>query len=159
MERNIAPDQRTNPGLNGRFMKPRSPINPVTITKCQGRITEPRRTSYQVLGLRSPVKKTEPGSGMEFDVHADLMFKAVVSNSNMKITVDLPDSLFRRMEADAVLRGVSIKEFIIAAIESQITAPESGDDYSVNLPLIRSKKPGTLNLTNAEIEKLLTTGC
>ena len=77
----------------------------------------------------------------------------------MKITVDLPDSLFYRMKADAVLSGVSIKNFITAAIESQITAPESGDDYSVNLPLIRSKKPGTLNLTNAEIEKLLTTGC
>ena len=52
----------------------------------------------------------------------------------MKITVDLPDSLFRRMKADAVLRGVSIKEFISAAIESQIAASESGDDYSVELP-------------------------
>ncbi len=159
MERNLAPDQRTNPGLDGRFMKPRSPINPVTITKRQGRVTQPRGTCHQVLGLRSPVKKTEPGNGMEFDVHADLMLKAVVSNSNMKITVDLPDSLFRRMEADAVLHGVSIKEFIIAAIESQIATPESGDDYSVDLLFIRSKTPGVLDLTNTEIEELLTMGC
>ena len=74
----------------------------------------------------------------------------------MRTTVDLPDPLFRQMKAHAALRGISIKNFITAAIESQITAPESGDDYSVNLPLIRSKKPGTLNLTNAEIEDLLT---
>ena len=74
----------------------------------------------------------------------------------MRTTVDLPDSLFRQMKAHAALRGISIKNFITTAIESQIAASENGDDYSVDLPLIRSKKPGTLHLTNAEIEDLLT---
>ena len=74
----------------------------------------------------------------------------------MRTTVDLPDPLFRQMKAHAALLGISIKNFITTAIESQIATTESGDDYSVDLPLIHSKKPGTLHLTNAEIEDLLT---
>ena len=67
----------------------------------------------------------------------------------------MPDSLFRRMKATAATRGISIKDFVAAAVESEITRSTS-DDYSVQLPLIRSKQPGTLDLTNAEIEDLLT---
>ena len=74
----------------------------------------------------------------------------------MRTTVDLPDSLFRRMKATAVTRGMSIKDFLITAVESEISKSEASDDYSVQLPLIRSKRPGTLDLTNAEIEDLLT---
>ncbi len=74
----------------------------------------------------------------------------------MRTTVDLPDPLFRRMKATAALRGISLKEFVTGAIESAISKQETSRDYSVQLPLIRSKRPGTLNLTNAEIEELLT---
>ncbi len=74
----------------------------------------------------------------------------------MRTTVDLPDSLFRRMKATAVTRGMSIKDFLMTAVESEISKSEASDDYSVQLPLIRSKQPGTLDLTNAEIEDLLT---
>ena len=71
MERNLAPNQRANPGFDSRFMKPRSPVNSVAVAKRQGRITQPRSPSRQVLGLRSPVKKTKPGGGLEFDVHGN----------------------------------------------------------------------------------------
>ena len=74
----------------------------------------------------------------------------------MRTTVDLPDPLFRRMKATAALRGSSIKDLITTAIESEISKRQSANDYSVQLPLIHSKHPGTLDLTNAEIEDLLT---
>ena len=74
----------------------------------------------------------------------------------MRTTVDLPDPLFRQMKATAALRGISIKDFVSVAVESEITREESTEEYSVKLPLIRSKRPGTLHLTNAEIEDLLT---
>ena len=74
----------------------------------------------------------------------------------MRTTVDLPDPLFRQMKATAALRGISIKDLITAAIESAISKRQSSNDYSVQLPLIHSKHPGTLDLTNAEIEDLLT---
>ena len=74
----------------------------------------------------------------------------------MRTTVDLPDLLFRQMKATAALRGISIKDLVSAAVESEIAREKSTEEYSVKLPLIRSKRPGTLHLTNAEIEDLLT---
>ena len=74
----------------------------------------------------------------------------------MRTTVDLPAPLFRQMKATAALRGISIKDLVSAAVESEIAREESTEEYSVKLPLIRSKRPGTLHLTNAEIEDLLT---
>ena len=74
----------------------------------------------------------------------------------MRITVDLPDPLFRRMKATAALRGSSIKDLITTAIESEILKRQSANDYSVQLPLIHSNQPGTLDLSSAEIEDLLT---
>ena len=74
----------------------------------------------------------------------------------MRTTVDLPDALFRRMKANAALQGMSLKQFITRAIEAEISKPGESKGYRVKLPLIRSKHPGTLDLTNAEIEDLLT---
>lgn len=74
----------------------------------------------------------------------------------MRTTVDLPDELFRKMKATAALRGMSLKQFITRAVETEISKPRQRKRHRVKLPLIRSKNPGTLNLTNAEIEDLLT---
>jgi hypothetical protein len=74
----------------------------------------------------------------------------------MRTTVDLPDALFRKMKATAALQGMSLKQFITRAIEAEISKPRKGKGYRVKLPLIHSKRPGTLDLTNAEIEDLLT---
>jgi hypothetical protein len=74
----------------------------------------------------------------------------------MRTTVDLPDALFRKMKATAALRGISLKQFITRAIETEVSKPQASKGYRVKLPLIRSKRPGTLDLTNAEIEDLLT---
>ena len=74
----------------------------------------------------------------------------------MRTTVDLPDPLFRQMKSLAALRGCTLKEFIRAAIQKEIFSRGKRPEYRVKLPLIRSKHPGTLSLTNAEIEDLLT---
>jgi hypothetical protein len=74
----------------------------------------------------------------------------------MRTTVDIPDPLFRKMTATAALRGVSLKAFLLSAVEHEIAQKSSGKHYIVRLPLIRSKHPRKLNLTNAEIEDLLT---
>ena len=68
----------------------------------------------------------------------------------------MPDPVFRKMKATAALRGVSLKEFLLSAVEHEMANKQAKKDYTVRLPLIRSKRPGTLNLTNAEIEDLLT---
>jgi hypothetical protein len=74
----------------------------------------------------------------------------------MRTTVDMPDPVFRKMKATAALRGVSLKEFLLSAVEHEMAKKQAKKGYRVRLPLIPSKHPGTLNLTNAEIEDLLT---
>jgi metal-responsive CopG/Arc/MetJ family transcriptional regulator len=74
----------------------------------------------------------------------------------MRTTVDLPDSLFRELKSTAARRGKSLKEVIRTAVESEIRKTERRAGRRVKFPLLSSKQPGSLNLTNAEIDKLLT---
>jgi hypothetical protein len=73
----------------------------------------------------------------------------------MRTTIDLPNDLFRQVKSKAALRGETLKEFVQAAIEKEITTDTPASSFRVKLPLIKSKKPKSLSLTNAEIEKLL----
>jgi hypothetical protein len=74
----------------------------------------------------------------------------------MRMTVDVPDPVFRRMKATATLRGVSLKEFLLSAVEHEMARKPSARDYAVRVPLIPSKRPGKCALTNAKIEVLLS---
>ena len=73
----------------------------------------------------------------------------------MRTTLEIPDPVFRRLKATAALRGVSLKEFLLNAVEQEMAKKPSAHDYTVAVPLIRSKRPGKRALTNAEIEDLL----
>jgi hypothetical protein len=73
----------------------------------------------------------------------------------MRITIDLPDKLFRQAKSKAALRGETLKEFIQVAIEREITSEQLKNSLRVKLPLIKSLKSQSLSLTNAEIENLL----
>jgi hypothetical protein len=73
----------------------------------------------------------------------------------MRTTIDLPNDLFRQVKSKAALRGETLKEFVQSAIEKEISAEAPPSSFRVKLPLIKSKKPKTLSLTNAEIENLL----
>ena len=73
----------------------------------------------------------------------------------MRTTIDLPNDLFRQVKSKAALRGETLKEFVRSAIEKEISVEAPASSFRVKLPLIKSKKPKTLSLTNAEIENLL----
>jgi len=73
----------------------------------------------------------------------------------MRTTVDLPDTLFRELKAMAAKRGTSMKIIIRAAVEEAITRQAGKKGYRVKVPLLDSKEPGTLDLTNEEIDDLL----
>jgi len=67
----------------------------------------------------------------------------------------MPDPVFGNMKATAALRGVCLKRFLLIAVEHETAKKPSAKDY-IRFPVIRSKHPGKLSLTNAEIEDLLT---
>ena len=73
----------------------------------------------------------------------------------MRTTVDLPDPLFRQIKSVAALRGSTLKEFIQEALQQAVTSDRSVRRRKVTLQLIRSKHPGALRLTNADIENHL----
>jgi len=73
----------------------------------------------------------------------------------MRTTVDLPDSLFRQVKSRAALRGSTLKDFIQDALREAVTSNRKDRRRKISLPLIRSKHPGTLHLTNADIEAYL----
>ena len=74
----------------------------------------------------------------------------------MRTTIDMPDALFRRTKAVAALRGSSMKELIIQAVERELTtvAPPA-KRKRVKLPPVRSWKGPKLDLTGYDFDELL----
>lgn len=72
----------------------------------------------------------------------------------MRTTIDLPDPLFRELKAVAARRGISLKTVIRTAVEEEIRKAERKAGRRLKFPLLSSDKPGSLALTNAEIDDL-----
>jgi hypothetical protein len=72
----------------------------------------------------------------------------------MRTTIDLPDALFREVKAVAARRGASLKTVICAAVEAEVRKAERKAGRRVKFPLLASHEPGSLKLTNADIEDL-----
>jgi hypothetical protein len=76
----------------------------------------------------------------------------------MRITVDMPDPLFRRAKAAAALEGQSLKDFFIEAVEARLQAGVGHarrPPRRANLPLVPSSRPGSLQLTADRIASAL----
>ena len=63
--------------------------------------------------------------------------------------MDIPDPIYRALKQEAARRGCSIKELVLESVEKELRTPEKGK--RVRLPLLKSKEPGTMDLTNEEI--------
>jgi hypothetical protein len=75
----------------------------------------------------------------------------------MQTTVDLPDALYRESEALAALRGATVEQFIIEAVSKELhgNASSTPGNREVELPLIHSTRPGTLDLAKFDFDDLL----
>ena len=70
----------------------------------------------------------------------------------MKATIELDDELYRQLKATAALRGAKVKELVAEGV--RMVLRQTGSPRKprfVRLPLVKSKKPGTLNLTGEMI--------
>ncbi len=74
----------------------------------------------------------------------------------MRTTVDIPDPVYRRLKREAAQRGCSVKVLVLRGVEAEL---ESGKPVrksrAVKLPIIDSKRPGWLRLTNQQINEIL----
>ena len=73
----------------------------------------------------------------------------------MRTTVDIPDPLYRRLKSAAAARGCSVKDLIVRGVEGELNGGHRKKAGRIRLPLIHSKKPGHLQLTNQLINEIL----
>jgi len=74
----------------------------------------------------------------------------------MRTTVDIPDPIYRRLKTRAASEGSSAKELILRGVELILKKGPRKSQRRVKLPLIRSKRPGTLELDNDRIYEIIS---
>ena len=73
----------------------------------------------------------------------------------MRTTVDIPDHLYRQLKTSAAAERTSVKEIVLRAVEKQIRAERAIEHHPVQLPIVKSKRPGHLRLDNEKIFKII----
>lgn len=76
----------------------------------------------------------------------------------MRTTIEIPDTLFRKTKATAALRGSTMKELVVRALEREVAnsgKAKKGSARRVKLPLIHLKSGRKLDLTNFDFDDLL----
>ena len=75
----------------------------------------------------------------------------------MRTTVDLTDETYRELKVPAVRRGATLKQLVRDAVDKELrSARSAGPRRRLKFPLLDSQEPGSLHLSNADIEDLLT---
>jgi hypothetical protein len=69
--------------------------------------------------------------------------------------MDLPDAIARRAKMEAVARGVSLKDLVVAALERELEGRRERPAKALRLPLVPSRKPGARRLSPEDIHAIL----
>ena len=73
----------------------------------------------------------------------------------MRTTVDIPDETYRAIKIKAAQEGIPLRQIVLRAIERDLEPEMDRPVRKLELPIIRSSRPGTLHLTNEEIDDIL----
>jgi hypothetical protein len=80
----------------------------------------------------------------------------------MKATIEIDDELYRQVKAAAAIRGRKVKDLVADGLRAILRSSHSSiRTRRIRLPIVKSKRPGTLRLSNemiAELEARLDTG-
>jgi len=70
----------------------------------------------------------------------------------VKATIEFDDELYRRLKATAALRGSKVKELVAEGVRMVISRPDASQRVRrLKLPIVKSRKPGSLKLTGKMI--------
>ncbi len=70
--------------------------------------------------------------------------------------MDIPDPVYRRLKTRAAREGSSAKELILRGVEHVLKDNRRKPGRRVKLPIVRSRRPGTLQLDNAKIFEIIS---
>jgi len=76
----------------------------------------------------------------------------------MRTTIEIPDELFRRAKATAALRGSTMKDLVVRAVEREVESKaidRKKADRRVKLPILHLKSGRKLDLSNFDFDDLL----
>lgn len=79
----------------------------------------------------------------------------VWQDDGMRITIDIPDALYRKLMAKAASEKCSVKEVILQGVETRLRYHRTKKGRRVTFPIIRSKRPGSLQIDNAKIFEII----
>jgi len=75
----------------------------------------------------------------------------------VRTSIDLKDHLFRSLKIRAAQQGKSLKEIIETALEHELERTDVvAHKPRQRFPLLESRQPGQLRLSNDQIDNLLT---
>lgn len=75
----------------------------------------------------------------------------------MRTTIDIPDGMYRRLKARAATEGKPAKALILEGVERVLHADRStSTKRKIVVPIVRSKRPGSLRLDNARIYDVIS---
>jgi hypothetical protein len=73
----------------------------------------------------------------------------------VRTTVDIPDSLYRRLKTKAAGEGRTVKELILCGVETELKRKAPRRHRRVSLPLVPAKGAGTVYLDNEKIFEII----
>lgn len=73
----------------------------------------------------------------------------------MRTTIDIPDPMYRRLKTRASMESRPAKELILRGVEHILKGGKRKRRKRVKLPIVRSKRPGSVQLDNAKIYEIL----
>jgi len=72
----------------------------------------------------------------------------------MRTTVDIPDETYRELKILAAREGKPVRQIVLQGIQRELDGEGRREIRKLKLPLIHSSRPGTLHLTNEQIDEL-----
>lgn len=69
----------------------------------------------------------------------------------MRTTVDIPDGIYRQLKSRAAREGSSTRALILRGVKEVLKPVRRKAGVPVSLPIVQSKRPGTVVLDNATI--------
>ena len=74
----------------------------------------------------------------------------------MRTTIDIPDAMYRRLKARAASEGRPAKTLILQGVEQVLKTTKTAAARRVTLPIVKSKRPGSLRIDNARIYDVIS---
>jgi hypothetical protein len=71
----------------------------------------------------------------------------------MRTTLDIPDETYRQVKVFAAQQGTTVRQLVLDGL-AIVARPAPNPSKKFVLPVIKSSRPGSLNLTNEQIDEI-----